>query len=160
MNFRLSCRPAFCGLGLLHYIVLSLALAMPALSQAQAAMLLPTTALEIGKHTVQAEVAATDASRARGLMFRTQLPKNHGMIFVYPYDTMGCFWMKNTPLPLSIAFLDNQGVILNILDMTPLTLDNYCPVAPMRYALEMEQGWFRQAGIRAGDTVRGLPASN
>jgi len=71
-----------------------------------------------------------------------------------------CFWMKNTPLPLSIAFIDDNGAIVNIADMQPNTRDNHCPVAPIRYALEMQQGWFKDKGIQPGDTVQNLPSAS
>ncbi len=120
-------------------------------------MLLPTAQLQIGPHTVQAEVAATEASRSYGLMNRASLPPDHGMLFVFESVGMPCFWMKNTPLPLSIAFLDTSGRIVNIADMQPYSLDNHCPTGPIAYALEMEQGWFRQRQIKAGSVVTNLP---
>lgn len=120
-------------------------------------MLLPVTELELGNKKVQAEVAATANSRAYGLMHRQSLLKNHGMLFVFQERAMHCFWMKNTPLPLSIAFIDDDGTILNIADMQPNSLDSHCPAAPARYALEMKQGWFQQHRINAGQTVKYLP---
>ncbi|MGB3288397.1 MAG: DUF192 domain-containing protein, partial [Burkholderiaceae bacterium] len=105
----------------------------------------------------QAEVAATDDSRAQGLMNRASLPESHGMLFVFDNPTTTCFWMKNTPLPLSIAFIDVRGTVVNIADMQPRTLDAHCPTAPMLYALEMRQGWFRERLIQAGAAVQGLP---
>lgn len=122
-------------------------------------MLLPTTQLKVGPHTVWAEIAATQASRSYGLMNRSSLPEDHGMLFVFDTDEATCFWMKNTPLPLSIAFIDAQGVILNIADMQPHTTDTHCPAAPMRYALEMAQGWFADHGVRAGMKVSSLPVA-
>ncbi len=120
-------------------------------------MLLPTAQIQVGPHTVQAEVAATDASRSYGLMNRASLPADHGMLFVF--DALGtpCFWMKNTPLPLSIAFIDPRGVIVNIADMQPHSLDTHCPAAPIAFALEMEQGWFRRHQVKAGTLVSKLP---
>lgn len=120
-------------------------------------MLLPTTQIQIGPHSVQAEVAATDASRSYGLMNRQSLPADHGMLFVFDSVGMPCFWMKNTPLPLSIAFIDAQGVIVNIADMQPHSQDTHCPAAPIVFALEMEQGWFKRHQIKAGMAVRQLP---
>src|SRR5690606_29201319 len=109
----------------LYLMALALCMA-PWLSHAQA-MLLPTAQLKIGPHTVQAEIAATEASRSYGLMNRASLPANHGMLFVFDSVSMPCFWMKNTPLPLSIAFLDTNGRIVNIADMQPHSLDTHCP---------------------------------
>ena len=128
-------------------------------AQAQA-MLLPTTQIQIGPHTVQAEIAATDASRSYGLMNRQSLPEDQGMLFVFDQVNAACFWMKNTPLPLSIAFIDAQGTIVNIADMQPYSLDTHCPTAPIAFALEMEQGWFRQHQISAGMSVKHLPQRN
>lgn len=121
------------------------------------AMLLPTAQLKVGPHAVQAEVAATEASRSYGLMNRNALPADHGMLFVFDAVGMPCFWMKNTPLPLSIAFIDAQGKIVNIADMQPHSLDTHCPQAPILYALEMQQGWFRQHLVKAGAAVANLP---
>lgn len=120
-------------------------------------MLLPTAQLKIGTHTIQAEVAATDASRSYGLMNRASLPANHGMLFVFDNVGMPCFWMKNTPLPLSIAFMDTSGRIVNIADMQPHSLDTHCPAGPITYALEMEQGWFKHHQVKAGSVVTNLP---
>jgi len=121
-------------------------------------MLLPTAELSVGGTPVHAEVAATPASRNLGLMFRQSLPVDHGMLFVFEADVQQCFWMKNTPLPLSIAFIDAGGRIVNIRDMQPLSEASHCPIAPIRYALEMQQGWFGMNGVQAGQAVRGLPA--
>lgn len=127
------------------------------LAHAQA-MLLPTAQLKIGQHVVHVEVAATDESRSYGLMNRTSLPPDHGMLFVFDSPGTGCFWMKNTPLPLSIAFIDAQGAIVNIARMQPYSLDTHCPAKPVQYALEMEQGWFKDHQIKAGAVVSGLPS--
>jgi len=126
----------------------------PAPAQAR---LLPTTSLALGAATVHAEIAATPENRNRGLMFRESLPPDHGMLFVFEQETTQCFWMKNTPLPLTIAFIDAQGRIINMRDMQPYSEANHCPAGPMRYALEMPQGWFLQYGIKAGEQVKGLP---
>lgn len=119
--------------------------------------LLPTTQFEISGIQIQAEIAATDAARSLGLMNRHSLPDDHGMLFVFDQVGTPCFWMKNTPLPLSIAFIDTQGKITNIADMQPHSLDAHCPAAPIQYALEMEQGWFIRHQIGAGATVKNLP---
>lgn len=118
---------------------------------------LPRIALQIGSQRVVAEVAADDASRSKGLMFRERLAPNHGMLFVFPEATQTCFWMKNTPLPLTVAFIDAGGTITNLADMQPLSLDSHCALAPALYALEMEQAWFARNGIRPGERVQGLP---
>ncbi len=90
-------------------------------------------------------------------MQRQSLPPNHGMLFVFEKIGMPCFWMKNTPLPLSIAFIDAQGIIVNIADMQAHSLDTHCPTGPVIYALEMEQGWFRRHQVKAGASVKNLP---
>ncbi len=117
---------------------------------------LPEIALAINKHTLTAEVAANDNSRTSGLMHRRMLPENRGMLFVFPYTGPLSFWMMNTHVPLSIAFLDDAGVIINIADMKPLTTDPHPSTRPARYALEMNQGWFAKRGIKAGSKVDGI----
>lgn len=118
---------------------------------------LPRIRLQAGDHRITAEVAADDASRSRGLMFRERLAPDHGMLFVFPEAAQFCFWMKNTPLPLSIAFIGTQGSIVSLADMQPRSLDAHCAIAPALYALEMEQGWFARHGVRPGTTIHGLP---
>lgn len=124
---------------------------------AGAQSLLPSVELKLGPYSVYAEVASTDASRAQGLMFRENLPQNRGMLFVFDAPNGSCFWMKNTPLPLSIAFISANGTILNIENMQPHSTQSHCPVAPMQYALEVNQGWFQERGIRPGSRVQNLP---
>jgi len=126
---------------------------------AQAARL-PVTELSLNSHTVSAEIAATTQSRSYGLMNRQSLPPDTGMLFVFEHTGQPCFWMKNTPLPLSVAFIDDNGMIVNIANMQPHSLDSHCPVAPIRYALEMEQGWFGDRGIQAGTRVDNLPPAS
>jgi uncharacterized membrane protein (UPF0127 family) len=116
----------------------------------------PRVQLGIGMHLVRAEVADRDESRALGLMHRTSLPQNGGMLFVFETTGIHCMWMKNTLLPLSVAFADEAGDIVNIADMQPLSETSHCAARPVRYALEMQQGWFTQRGIRAGVRLRGL----
>ena len=137
-------------------LIVLLASVIPASPLAQGA-LLPTTTLTLGDARAQVEIAATQAARNRGLMFREHLPPDHGMLFVFEQDTTQCFWMKNTPLPLTIAFIDAAGVIINLRNMQPHTEANHCPDRPMRYALEMQQGWFLGYGIESGQVVKGLP---
>jgi uncharacterized membrane protein (UPF0127 family) len=92
----------------------------------------------------------------QGLMQRTSLAPNGGMLFVFDEDGTHCMWMKNTLIPLSVAFLDARGAIINIADMEPHSEQSHCAARPARYALEMAQGWFVQRGIRAGTGLRGL----
>lgn len=104
---------------------------------------------------ITVEIADTPVSRAQGLMGRRALPTNHGMLFVFERPERQCFWMKNTPLPLTIAFIGDDGAIVNFADMTPFSEQAHCSEKPVRYALEMEQGWFRARGVIAGDRVSG-----
>lgn len=140
----------------LMLVLLLVALAGPAQAQGQAQPRLPTLPLIVGKHKVTAEVAADPQTRERGLMFRFDLRDEEGMLFVFPEPQRLTFWMKNTPLPLSIAFIDARGVILNIRDMMPYTLDGHPSEGDALYALEVNRGWFAARGIRAGDRVQGL----
>ncbi|MER1968591.1 DUF192 domain-containing protein [Castellaniella sp. GW247-6E4] len=119
--------------------------------------LLPIAGLTVGAREVQAEVARTPEARSQGLMHRRSLAADHGMLFVFDEDDQHCFWMKNTPLPLSIAFIDAKGRITSIQDMQPYALDTHCPPGPVRYALEMSEGWFKRAGVSVRDTVSPLP---
>lgn len=130
------------------------------MAQAQTVMPteLPTRQLNVGIHLIQAEVAQTYAQRAKGLMFRETMGSNQGMVFVFDKKEASCMWMKNTLIPLSVAFLDDDGTILNIEDMQPQTETNHCARAPMRYALEMNLGWFKNKGIKSGSKIAGLPA--
>lgn len=117
----------------------------------------PVTTLTIGMHLVRAEVAISDTEREKGLMFRESLGQNEGMVFRFSSNRQACMWMKNTLLPLSVAFIDEKGSILNIEDMQPQSLTPHCSAKPARYALEMNQGWFRQKNILPGARVAGLP---
>ncbi len=118
---------------------------------------LPVAPLTAGMYAIQAEVAATPAAREQGLMYRKSMAPNAGMLFVFEQKAGHCFWMRNTELPLSIAFLADDGTIVNIEDMAPRTENNHCPKAAIRYALEMNRGWFAQKGIKAGAKIGGLP---
>ena len=118
---------------------------------------LPTVELRIGEHRIVAEAAVTEPARAHGLMHRKQrLAENRGMLFVFPAAGFHSMWMQNTYIPLSVAFIDERGVILNIADMAPLTTNAHTAAGFARYALEMNQGWFATRGIRAGAKIEGL----
>ena len=117
---------------------------------------LPTLELSAGIHLIRAEVANTFDSRARGLMFRKSLGANSGMLFVFPDVSPHCMWMKNTYVPLSVAFMDERGTIVSIHDMKPHDETSHCAAKPARFALEMNQGWFAQKGIKAGARISGL----
>ncbi len=135
------------------------ALALGFAMHAPQASELPRASLLVDTRPVTAEVAADNASRSHGLMFRQALAPDHGMLFVFPEAGPVCFWMKNTPLPLSIAFIDAEGRVINLADMQPQSLEPHCAHAPAQYALEMEQGWFRQHNVAPGSQVQGLPSA-
>ena len=119
---------------------------------------LPLRELRIGGHGIEVEVARTEEARKRGLMGRRELAENRGMLLVYPAPERLALWMRNTLLPLSAAFLDENGVILNIARMAPERLDIHLSKEAAKYALEMNQGWFAERGIGPGDRVEGLRA--
>jgi uncharacterized membrane protein (UPF0127 family) len=112
--------------------------------------------LQAGIHRIRAEVAATPAERSRGLMLRPSLAANSGMLFVFESESVHCFWMKNTLIPLTIAFIAQDGAIVTLADMQPHDETSHCPARPVRYALEMDQGWFKAKGVRTGDRIGGL----
>ena len=112
--------------------------------------------LSVGMYRIQAELAHTDATRQRGLMFRKDMPEQQGMLFVFPAVAQHCMWMRNTLLPLSVAFLDEAGRIINVEEMAPQTEINHCARKPARYALEMNRNWFKQRGLGAGAQIRGV----
>ena len=118
---------------------------------------LPTVQLNADIHNIRAEVAQTPEQRATGLMFRKEMEPNAGMLFVFEQPEAHCFWMKNTLLPLSIAFIADDGTVVNIADMKPQNTDSHCSAKPVRFALEMNQGWFARRGVKAGTKLRGAP---
>jgi uncharacterized protein len=132
------------------------AVAAPFPGGAQQPQQLPTMQLNAGIHLVQAEIANTFETRMTGLMHRKKLGANNGMLFVFPDVGRHCMWMKNTLVPLSVAFIDESGVILNIADMQPLNEESHCAAAPARFALEMNQGWFAAKGIKVGAKISGI----
>jgi len=117
---------------------------------------LPMIALNAGIFVIQAEVADTPMTRELGLMRRKTMAQGAGMLFLFDEDATHCMWMKNTLIPLSVAFIDERGQIINIADMQPLNETSHCASRPARYALEMNQGWFRKRGIAAGTVIGGL----
>jgi uncharacterized membrane protein (UPF0127 family) len=126
------------------------------LAQAQAQAQLPVVELGAGLHLIHAELAADDRSRMRGLMFRKSLGPNEGMLFVFDESTTHCMWMKNTLVPLSVAFLDESAHIINVADMAPHSEASHCATRPARYALEMQRGWFSERGLGPGTEIRGI----
>jgi uncharacterized protein len=115
---------------------------------------LPTATISINGHMLTVELAATPAARSCGLSHRDELPQNHAMLFIFPDFRPQTFWMKDTRIPLSIAFLDDSGKIIDIQDMAPMRTDlEYPSSGPAKYALEVNQGWFKRHEIEVGDTV-------
>jgi len=127
-------------------------------AQARAQPALPTVKLTAGIHVITAEAATTNLARTIGLMHRERLAPNHGMLFVFEDKSQQCFWMRNTIVPLTIAFIEDDGTILQLADMAPKSEVSHCSQRPVRYALEMEQGWFGKRGIAPGAKVGGLPS--
>jgi len=117
---------------------------------------LPSIKLNAGIYVIQAEVANTTATRSQGLMRRKSMAQGAGMVFLFDESDLHCMWMKNTLIPLSVAFIDERGSIVNIADMQPLDETSHCALRPARYALEMNQDWFKKRGIGPGMTVQGL----
>ena len=118
----------------------------------------PRAKLTAGMYVIDAAVAANDPDREQGLMYRTQLAPNEGMLFVFGENAVHCFWMKNTLIPLSIAFIRADGTITDIDEMQAETTNNHCPKNNGVYALEMSKGWFTSKGIKPGMKIQGLPA--
>jgi uncharacterized membrane protein (UPF0127 family) len=118
---------------------------------------LPTVTLQAGMHNIVAEVARTPQQQQIGMMMRTQMAQHEGMLFVFDDVAPRCFWMKNTLLPLSIAFIADDGRIVNLADMQPRSEASHCSTEPVRYALEMNQGWFAKRSIKAGFRLKGTP---
>ncbi|QTN29317.1 DUF192 domain-containing protein [Rhodoferax sp. AJA081-3] len=118
---------------------------------------LPRTKLSVGMYQIDAQVAASSEQREIGLMFRKNMPQHEGMLFIFESPSRLCFWMKNTPLPLTAAFVADDGAIVNLEDMKPLTTESHCSTKPVRYVLEMNQGWFAKKGIKPGAKLSGRP---
>ena len=138
----------------LTYIGLSLILIFVSAKALACPLELPVATISINGHALTVELATTPKARVCGLSKRVKLPENHGMLFIYPTVGQRTFWMKDTHIPLSIAFLDDSGRILSVQDMTPMqTNERYHSLQPVRYALEVKQGWFAEHGISVGDMV-------
>lgn len=128
------------------------AVAFGAFAQGQ----MPTVSLSAGIHIIRAEVAANNENRMRGLMFRKSLAPNQGMLFIFEDTSRHCMWMKNTLIPLSVAFIASDGTIVNIADMKPHDETSHCAAKPVPFALEMDRGWFAGRGIKPGSKISGL----
>ena len=141
---------------LLRRCVLALALLTcgGAWSQDQPQNLAATT-LKVGMHSIRAQLAITPMQRQIGLMHRREMPSHEGMLFVFDEPSQQCFWMRNTLIPLSIAFLADDGTVVNLADMKPQSDDSHCSAKPVRFALEMNQGWFAKRGVKPGTRISG-----
>ena len=137
--------------------VLCAALLCLAFAPAHADVSFKTATVKVASHPLKVEVAADEPQRMQGLMHRKSMGKEEGMLFIFDEPAYHSMWMKNTLIPLSVAFIDRDGVILNILDMEPQTLDSHMAAGPAVYALETNKGWFAAKKIKAGDKVTGLP---
>ena len=120
---------------------------------------LPRVQITAGMYLIDTQVAATPQQRSTGLMFRQQMPQGEGMLFVFDRPSEQCFWMKNTLLPLTAAFVADDGTIVNLEDIKPQTTESHCSKEPVRFVLEMNQGWFEKKGIKAGSRLAGKPFS-
>ena len=142
-----------------HLLAFAIALVVsaPVVAQAQAQLNLPRTILSAGIHQIDAQVARTAEEHATGLMFRKELPPNEGMLFVFNAPSKQCFWMKNTLLALTAAFVADDGTVVNLEDMQANTTESHCSTKPVRYVLEVNQGWFTKKGIKAGAKLSGAP---
>lgn len=139
------------------FLSLSLLCSGASFAQGTPQMDLPRVKLTAGMYLVDAQVAGTPEQRSTGLMFRRQMPQAEGMLFVFEQAGQQCFWMRNTLLPLTAAFVADDGTIVNLADMTPQSTDSHCSTKPVRFVLEMNQGWFAQKGIKAGFKLSGSP---
>lgn len=132
-------------------------LAAPARAQDGPQPRLRTVDLTAGMHIIRAELAITPQQQQTGMMFRKEMGTNEGMLFVNEVAGVRCFWMRNTLIPLTIAFIEDDGTIVNLADMKPMSEESHCSLRPVRFALEMNQGWFARRGIKAGFRLRGAP---
>ncbi len=142
---------------MLAAVALGLALAQTAAAQESPQLNLPRVKLSAGMHQIDAQVAQTPAQRQIGLMHRREMPQHEGMLFVFEQPATQCFWMKNTLLPLTAAFVADDGTIVNLADMKPQTEDSHCSARPVRFVLEMNQGWFGRKNLKAGSRLAGAP---
>ena len=131
-------------------------LACSALAQDTPQTTLPRIKLQAGMYQIDTQVAQTPDQRSMGLMFRKEMPQHEGMLFVFEQPATQCFWMKNTLLPLTAAFVADDGTIVNLVDMKPQTTDSHCSEKPVRFVLEMNQGWFAKKGLKAGSRLNGV----
>ena len=144
----------------IYRICLSLCFCLSAWAQETPQTQLQRIVLSAGIHQMDIQLAMTPQQHEIGLMYRAEMPQGEGMLFVFPNPSKQCFWMKNTILPLTAAFVADDGTIVNLEDMKPQTTDSHCSLKPVRYVLEMNQGWFGKKGIKAGFKLSGRPFRN
>ena len=137
------------------FVSVALAVSGIALAQDSPQLDLQRIKLSAGMHRIDTQVAATPEQRQTGLMWRKEMPQHEGMLFVFEQPSQQCFWMKNTLLPLTAAFVEDDGTVVNLADMKPQTTDPHCSAKPVRYVLEMNKGWFAKKGIKAGSRLNG-----
>ena len=136
-------------------LLLALLISNTASAQDQPQLKLPRVKLQAGMHQIDAQVAQTPDQRQIGLMHRADMPPHEGMLFIFEQPSPQCFWMKNTLLPLTAAFVADDGTIVNLADMKPHSTDSHCSAKPVRFVLEMNQGWFAKRTIKAGYKLSG-----
>jgi uncharacterized protein len=142
---------------LLALFVYATGYATGAAAQDEPQLKLQRIKLSAGMHQIDTQLAQTPEQRQTGLMWRKDMPQHEGMLFIFEQPSQQCFWMKNTLLPLTAAFVADDGTIVNLEDMKPQTTDPHCSTKPVRYVLEMNKGWFAKKGIKAGSKLSGAP---
>jgi len=144
---------------LIHVLISATFLAPlgPLMAQERAQTELPRTNLSAGFHQIEVQIASTPAQQATGLMYRAEMPQHEGMLFIFPEPKQQCFWMKNTLIPLTAAFVADDGTVVNLEDMQPQTTQSHCSAKPVRFVLEVNQGWFVKKGLKAGMRLVGAP---
>ncbi len=159
IHVKMKCPPKVALLATLVALMAAIAgpVALAAQAGAEQAQRLQAITLSAGMHNIHAELALTPEQRQMGLMYRRDLASHEGMLFVFEEASPQCFWMKNTPSPLTIAFVADDGSIVNMADMKPFDESSHCSAKPVRYVLEMNQGWFAKRGIKAGFKLGGAP---
>jgi hypothetical protein len=157
-KFCFYCFPRLCAWLLCSGLLAEFsALAQTSPPAGQPQTTLPHVQLQAGMFRIDAQVASTDLQREIGLMFRTQMPEHEGMLFVFESPSAQCFWMKNTLIPLSAAFIDSDGTIANIEEMKAQTTNAHCSARQVQFVLEMNKGWFAKKGLKAGSKLSGAP---
>ncbi len=152
----LNCRRAISSLACMAALM-SMLVSIDASAQHGPQLNLQRVKLFAGMNIIDAQLALTPEQRQIGLMLRKDMPQHEGMLFVFEQPSQQCFWMKNTLLPLTAAFMSDDGTIINLADMKPQTTDSHCSAQPVRYVLEMNRGWFAKKGVKAGAKLGGPP---